>query len=125
MAGLVGVLGVTAGIGLSRRGRARDDSPAVLANIPRGEWAIRAETPRVSPAGARDLSAAVPKELVTLHPRLAGRVRVAPGPTKQSMRVIVAGFRTREEAERTLDRLALWNLESTFPFRRAQVVEVE
>jgi hypothetical protein len=121
---LLVVLAVTATSALRRPGTA-PESPSLLARVRRGEWILRSETPRVSSVGNRDLAVSIPRELVARFPDLAGRVRVAPGPTKQRIRVIVTGFRSRTEAERALATLSLWNLESSFPFRRAEVVEVE
>jgi hypothetical protein len=123
--GLLGILAFTAGIGFARRGGSGPDPSLALARVPRGEWVIRSETPRVSSAGARDLSTAVPVDLVARFPDLRGRVKIAPGSSKASMKVIVTGFRSREEAERALQTLSTWNVDSAFPFRRGMAVEVE
>jgi hypothetical protein len=125
IAGLLLALAFTAGIGLARRGKAPSTPAPALASVRRGEWILRSEVPRVSSAGAADLVEALPRELVARFPDLRGRVKVAAGSTKASMKVIVSGFRTREEAERALRALATWNVESSFPFRRAVAVEIE
>jgi hypothetical protein len=125
IAGLVVALAFTAGVGFARKGKSPAAPLPALASVRRGEWILRSEVPRVSSAGAADLVEALPRELVARFPELRGRVKVAPGSTKASMKVIVSGFRTREEADRALRALATWNVESSFPFRRAVAVEIE
>jgi hypothetical protein len=71
-------------VGLSKKGTPSSPPPA-LASLRRGEWAIRAETPLVSSAGARDLRGLLPRELVGRFPELKDRLKLAPGETKASM----------------------------------------
>jgi hypothetical protein len=99
--------------------------PRPLAAFRSGEWAIRAEVPRLSPAGAKDLAAVVPPAFLAKHPEMRGRVRLARGSAKTTFQVIVSGFRSKAEAERALERFVTFAVESTFPFRRATAVQVE
>jgi hypothetical protein len=116
-------LAFTAGRGL-KAGRTAP-APRPLAAFRSGEWAIRAEVPRISPASARDLATAIPRALPERFPDLRGRLRVGAGPTKATIRVIVSGFRSKAEADRALERLVTFGVESSFPFRWATVVQVE
>jgi hypothetical protein len=106
-----------------------DDRPApkprALAAFRSGEWAIRAEVPRLSPAGTKDLATVIPPAFLAKHPEMRGRLRLGKGPTKTTFHVILSGFPSKAEAERALDRFVTFAVESTFPFRRAVAVQVE
>jgi hypothetical protein len=122
--GLLVVLAFAIGMAFGRRGGAPPDgSGLALARPSISGWVLRGWLPGISAATTQRLETAVPRELAVRAPALANRVRVERDERGRAgtLTVVVSGFATQDEAQRTLDALATWSVESCFPFRQGVV----
>ena len=69
------------------------------------------------------METAIPRDLALRAPALSSRVRVERDDSRRegTLTVVIGGFASADEAQKALDALATWSVESCFPFRRGVV----